>query len=105
MADDSQIFGVSAEVAQVAKVAAAGGFGAAVLAYLRHPGTLFRLAVLISIGVGIATIFAEPFAHLSGLSDIQSGALLGLVGKAAADRVLRAIEKADFSLWLPGKKP
>jgi hypothetical protein len=105
VADDSQIFGVSQEVAQVAKVAAAGGFGAVVYAYLRHPGSMLRATVLISIGVGIATIFAEPFANMSGLSDVQSGAILGLVGKGIADGVLRSIEKADFSHWLPEKKP
>jgi predicted alpha/beta hydrolase len=104
VADDGQIFGISAEAAQVAKIAAAGGFGAWVTVYLRHPGTIVKVLVMVSIGVGIATIFAEPLAQWLGLSGVQSGAVLGLIGKAMAEGLLNAIEKADFSGWLPSKK-
>lgn len=104
MADEGQFLGLSADAAQAAKVAAAGGFGSGVLVYLRHPGTIVRAGLLVAIGVGIASIFAEPFSSLTGLSVVQAGALLGLVGKGIAEGFLRAIEKMDFSAWLPGKK-
>ena len=104
MADDGQIFGISAEATEIVKIAASGGFGAWVTVYLRHPGTLLKVIFMVVIGVGIATIFAEPLAQITALSRVQAGAVLGLIGKAIAEGLLNAIEKADFSGWLPGKK-
>ena len=96
MADEGQIFGMSAEAAQTAKVMASGGFGAGILVYLRHPGSLLRAALLWAIGIGIAVIFAQPAAAWSGFGEIQVAALLGLLGKGAAIGLLNAIEKLDF---------
>lgn len=96
MADEGQIFGLSAEAAQTAKVMASGGFGAGILVYLRRPGSLLRAAMLWAIGVGIAVIFAHPAAKWSGFGEIQIAALLGLLGKGAATGLLNAIEKLDF---------
>jgi hypothetical protein len=104
VADESQVFGIGAEAAQVAKVAAAGGFGAWVLVYLRHPGSLLRAVFLVSIGVGIASIFADPLSDWIGLKEVQAAALLGLVGKGIAEGVLKAIEKVDFAQWVFGRK-
>ncbi len=104
MADEGQIFGLSAEAAQTAKVMASGGFGAGVLVYMRHPGSLLRAAMLWAIGVGIAVIFSHPASEWSGFGEIQVAALLGLLGKAAAAGLLNAIEKADFSRLVPGGK-
>lgn len=96
MADEGQIFGLSAEAAQTAKVMASGGFGAGVLVYMRHPGSFVRAAMLWAIGVGIAVIFAIPASEWSGFGEIQVAALLGLLGKGAAAGLLNAIEKLDF---------
>lgn len=96
MADEGQIFGLSAEAAQTAKVMASGGFGAGVLVYMRHPGTFLRAAMLWAIGVGIATIFSHPASEWIGVGQVQVAALLGLLGKGAATGLLNAIEKLDF---------
>lgn len=104
MADEGQIFGMSAEAAQTAKVMASGAFGAGAMVYLRHPGTLLRAAMLWSIGVGIATIFSHPAAEWSGFGEIQVAALLGLLGKGAAAGLLNAVEKVDFARFMPGGK-
>lgn len=104
MADESQVFGISAEAAGAAKVAAAGGFGASILIYLRHPGTLLRAAMLIAIGVGLALIFATPLAKWTGLSEIPAAALLGLLGKGIAEGLLRWVDAFDFGKILPGRK-
>ena len=104
MADESQVFGITAEAAGAAKVAAAGGFGASILIYLRHPGTLLRAAMLIAIGVGLATIFADTAANWIGMGKVQAAALLGLMGKGVAAGLLNAIDKFDFGKILPGRK-
>lgn len=104
MADESQVFGISAEAAGAAKVAAAGGFGASILIYLRHPGTLLRAAMLIAIGVGLALIFATPLAKWTGLSENPAAALLGLLGKGIAEGLLRWVDAFDFGKILPGRK-
>lgn len=104
MADESQVFGITAEAAGAAKVAAAGGFGASILIYLRHPGTLLRAAMLIAIGVGLALIFATPLAKWTGLSENPAAALLGLLGKGIAEGLLRWVDAFDFGKILPGRK-
>lgn len=104
MADESQVFGITAEAAGAAKVAAAGGFGASILIYLRHPGTLLRAAMLIAIGVGLALIFATPLAKWTGLSENPAAALLGLLGKGIAEGLLRWVDNLDFGKFLPGRK-
>lgn len=104
MADDGQIFGLSAEAAQTAKVMASGGFGAAVFVYLRHPGSLLRAVMLWVIGVGVATIFAAEVAAWSGFHQVTVAALLGLLGKAVAAGLVGAIEKTDFGRFIPGGK-
>lgn len=105
MADEAQVFGIGAEAAQAAKVAAAGGFGAGVLVYLRHPGSMLRAGMLWAIGVGIASIFSAVLARWSGFGEVQCAAVLGLVGKAIATGILTAIEKLDFSRFIgPAEK-
>lgn len=94
------------EGAQAAKVAASGGFGAAVLVYLRHPGTIVKVGLMIALGVGFASIFAAPVSVMGvKLSAIQTAALWGLLGKVAADGLVRAVEKLDFAKFFPGSKP
>jgi len=92
------------EGTQTAKVMAGGGFGAAVLIYLRHPGTLCRGAGMIGIGLGCAALFGETLAGLTGLGEVQAGAVLGLVAKAVAEGLLRAVERFDFAALIPIKK-
>ena len=105
MSDETHtIFGLGAEAAQAAKVATAGGFGAAVLAYLRHPGTLVRATMMVVMGMGMATIFSAPLSGYIGLGEVQVAALLGLLGKGAAEGLLRWVDGLDFGKWLPGRK-
>lgn len=104
MADESQVFGITAEAAGAAKVAAAGGFGSAIFVYLRHPGTMLKAGLVIGIGVGIALIFATPLAKWTGLSEIPAAALLGLLGKGIAEGLLRWVDAFDFGKILPGRK-
>jgi hypothetical protein len=93
------------EGAQAAKVAASGGFGAAVLVYLRHPGTLVRIGLMIGMGVGFATLFAMPVSVFGiKLSSVQTAALWGLLGKVTADGLVRTVERMDFARFLPGSK-
>jgi len=104
VADDGQIFGLSADAAQTAKVMASGGFGAAVFVYLRHPGSLIRALFLWGIGVGVAVIFTPEMSAWSGFHQVPVAALLGLLGKAAASGMVSAIEKTDFGRFIPGGK-
>lgn len=104
MAEPEHIFTFGPEAAQAAKVATAGGFGAAVLVYLRHPGSLVRAMVVIAIGVGMATIFSASLAGYLGMGEVQVAALLGLVGKGVAEGLLRWVDGFDFGKLLPGRK-
>lgn len=104
MAEPEHIFSLGPEAAQAAKVATAGGFGAAVLVYLRHPGTLIRAALVIAIGVGTASIFAASLSGYFGMGEVQVAALLGLVGKGIAEGLLRLVDNLDFGKFLPGRK-
>lgn len=101
---------ITPEQAQIAKVAASGAFGGAVLVFLRHPGSVMRVVLMIGMGIGFATIFATdmtfaaPFVGEVKLKAVQVAALWGLLGKTAADAMVRAAEKKlDFSAWF-GRK-
>ena len=104
MAEPEHIFSFGPESAQAAKVATAGGFGAAVLVYLRHPGSLVRAMVVIAIGVGMATIFSASLSAYLGMGEVQVAALLGLLGKGVAEGLLRWEDGFDFGKLLPGRK-
>lgn len=93
-----------------AKVAVSGLFGAAVLVFLRHPGSLLRVVLMLAMGVGFASIFAMPLTitlpwiGTVTLKAVQVGALWGLLGKTAADALVSAAEKKlDFTAWF-GRK-
>lgn len=93
------------EEVQAAKIAASGLFGAMVLVFLRHPGNVVRVVLMLAMGVGFASIFAMPAnipVPLIGtvhLTAVQVGALWGLLGKIAADALVSAAEKRlDFSV-------
>lgn len=95
---------ITPEQVQAAKVAAGGLFGAAVLVFLRHPGNVLRVVLMLAMGVGFASIFAMPIdMHLPlvgkvHLTVVQVAALWGLLGKIAADALVSAAEKRlDFS--------
>jgi hypothetical protein len=90
------MFGFGAEAAQAAKVAAAGGFGAGVMLYIKHPGTLLRASLGVVVGVGIASIFAQSVSVWFGWGEVQVAAMLGLLGKGAATGLLNAIDRIDF---------
>lgn len=104
MAEPEHIFSFGPEAAQAAKVATAGGFGAAVLVYLRHPGSLVRAMVVIAIGVGMATIFSASLSAYLGMGEVQVAAMLGLLGKGVAEGLLRWEDGFDFGKLLPGRK-
>lgn len=92
------------EQVEAAKVAASGLFGSMVLVFLRHPGNVLRVVLMLVMGVGFASIFAMPLElslPLIGgvkLTAVQVAALWGLLGKIAADALVSAAEKRlDFS--------
>lgn len=93
----------SPEQAQLAKTIAAGAFGSLVLVYLRHPGSLARVAFTVCIGVGNALIFTEMVADMLGSGLIPTAAIIGLIGKGAAEKLLQAFDKLDMSDWLKRK--
>ena len=99
------VWGFGPEDAQAAQVAASGGFGAAVLVYLRHPGTLVRICLMLVMGVGFATVFAAP-VNIMGLplTAVQTAALWGLLGKVAAEGLVKGMERFDFFKFIGGKK-
>ena len=88
----------SPEEAQAAKIAAAGGFGAMLLIYLRHPGHWFRALAQIVFGIGQAMIFAQLAADWSGLPVVPVSALIGLCGTKLAERLLKSAERAELPL-------
>lgn len=85
------------------QVIVAGAGGAATQAYLRHPGSLVRLAVLVAIGALTAWLFAAWVGRFLSVELAPAGYLVGLFGKVAAEGLLRAVEKVDFTVVLPGK--
>jgi len=87
-------FGITPEDA---KQAIAGGFGASVLVYLRHPGSLFRAVYLIAIGFGIGYVFTPSVSSLTGFDPVAVASLLGLLGKAFAEGLLNNAEKFDVT--------
>lgn len=94
-------FELGPEAQETAKVMAAGGFGAGVLVFLRHPGSLLRVAMLFAIGIGMAAIFTAPLAGWLHLGEVQVAAGIGLLGKGIADAALRAAEDAELLSFLP----
>lgn len=95
---------ITPEQAENAKVIAAGGLGTLTLIYLRHPGSLLRAAFLFAIGLGTAVMLAGVTSELTGWPTIPCAYAVGLLGKTAADGILRAIEKFDFSSLMPWRK-
>jgi len=102
---------ITPEQAQIAKVAAAGAFGGAVLVFLRHPGSVLRVMLMIGMGIGFATIFATdvsldlPLLGRVELKAVQVAALLGLLGKTVADAMVRAAEKRlDLTVFFGSKR-
>ncbi|WP_408591206.1 hypothetical protein [Novosphingobium sp.] len=89
---------------ETAKVMASGGFGAMVLVYLRHPGTLIRAVAMIAVGIGIASIFSATVASITGFGKVQVAAVLGMVGLVIARRIIEWIEGLDITALLPWKK-
>jgi len=87
----------SPEQAQALKIMAAGGFGALVLVYLRHPGTLFRVGCMVAIGIGMASIFTHDIAAILGLREVPVAAVIGLGSKAIAEKALKWAEALDFA--------
>lgn len=96
------------EQAEAAKVIAAGGFGAAVLIHLRHPGSAVKAASLFFIGCGNAAIFTETVVVMLPnawhVSEIPVAAALGLLGKSAASKALNGFENFDIFAWFAGRK-
>ena len=61
--------------------------------------------LIVVMGVGFATIFAAPFVVMGvHVTLAQSAALWGLLGKVAADGMVKAVEKLDFGKLLGVKK-
>lgn len=91
------------EEAKAAQVAASGLFGAAVLVFIRHPGSIVRVILMLAMGIGFASIFATemtvplPILGRITLTANQVAAIWGLLGKTAADALVSAAEKKlDF---------
>lgn len=93
------------EQAHAAKVAISGAFGASVLVFLRHPGSLIKAFAMVAIGTGIASIFYGYVTSITGLGEIQSAALLGMGGLVAAGKVLEALEQIDAKRFIKRKGP
>lgn len=93
----------SPEAAEAAKVLTAGGFGALVTVYLRHPGSIVRAVCMVAIGMGLAVVFTDIVAGIFDLPVIPVAAIIGLIGKALAEAALRAAEKVDLSAWAKRK--
>jgi hypothetical protein len=87
----------SPETVENAKVMAAGGFGALVFVFLRHPGTVLRALMHVGIGMGLALVFADMVVDWFGLSIIPAAVLIGHLGKPVAESALRAAEKLEIS--------
>jgi len=85
------------EHAEAAKVLTAGGFGSLITVYLRHPGSLVRVAAVVAIGMGLAWVFADIAAAFLGWPLIPVAVGIGLLGKAIAESALRAAEKLELS--------
>lgn len=82
---------------------AAGGFGALVLIYLRHPGTILRAVAHVLIAMGMALTFTELVADMLGLQTTPVAVGIGLMGKAIAEAALKWAEKLDLSGVLKAK--
>lgn len=95
---------ITPEQAENAKVIAAGGMGTLTLIYLRHPGSLLRAAFLFAIGLGTAVLLARAASDITGIPTIPAAYGVGLLGKTAAEGLLKAIEKLDFSALMPWRK-
>lgn len=97
------------EQAEAAKVIASGGFGAAVLIHLRHPGSAVKAGTLFMIGCGNALIFTNTVVAMLPdawhVSEIPVAAALGLLGKSAASKALNAFERFDLLTWFERKLP
>jgi len=97
-------WGFSPQEAQQAKVIAAGGLGTLTLIYLRHPGSMIRAGFLFVIGLCTAYVLAGDVAEATGLPIVPVAYGVGLLGKAGAEGVLKAVERLDFARWLPWKR-
>lgn len=82
---------------QGAKVIAAGGFGALLGVYFRHPQKIIRGILHVCIGMGLALIFTEMLSEFLGVEPVPVAAGIGLTGKALAEAVLRWAEKLDIA--------
>jgi hypothetical protein len=90
----------SPESAQAAKEALAGGFGAMLQVYLRHPGSVVRVLIHVVIGIGLAWAFTGFVADLFGFPAIPVAVVIGLVGKALAESALKSAEKVEIKAVL-----
>lgn len=104
MAQGGEFFGLSGQAAEVAQAVAGAGVGAAALLYWSHPGTLIRAAFLYMISVALSVVFTPIAVHYTGIGIVEVSATVALVGMAIARGLLKAVERIDFSRFLPGKK-
>jgi len=88
---------ITPEQAQIAVKALAGGFGAGVAVYLRHPGSIIRVVAMFAIGIGMAVIFTDPIVALLGFSEAATGAAIGICGIPIANSALKAAERLDLA--------
>lgn len=104
MAQGPEFLGLTGQAAETAKTIGGAGVGAAALIYLQHPGTLIRAVLLYLISVGLSVVFTPLAVGWTGFGQVEVSASVALMGMGIARGILRAVDRIDFTNWLPGKK-
>jgi hypothetical protein len=88
---------------ETAETIAGGALGVALLIFVRHPGSLVKVAVMVPLGIGAGVVFGPIIADLVNLKLTAASSLAALTSVPVANGIVRAVERIDFGAWLPGK--
>lgn len=81
---------------EAAKLAFSGAFGAMLRVFHVHPGSWWRVLLVLLSGTIMALVFAETVAAWTGLGLLPAGVIVGLSGLSIASAVLKAAEKVEI---------
>jgi hypothetical protein len=89
---------------ETAQTVTGGALGVALLIFVRHPGSIVKVIVMVPLGIGAGVVFGPIIAEMISLKLTAASALAALTSVPVANGIVRAVERIDFAAWFPGRK-